>query len=127
VCRTHPFQDGVGDTCDVAILAKEFEDVCTLLILHPIAAALAGLSTLMGLVAHLRGFGATCFTKRKAAYVPELCRFATRGALDAVLGDQEDDNVKHEREQVWMTLAAMILLLTSGFFFGVRIIAKSQG
>lgn len=32
------------------------------MILHPIAAALAGLSTLMGLVAHLRGFGATCFT-----------------------------------------------------------------
>lgn len=40
--------------------------------------------------------------KRKAelgTHVPELGRFPTRGALDAVLGDQKDDNVEHEREQ----------------------------
>lgn len=33
-----------------------------LLILHPIAAVLAACATLMGIIAHLRGFGATCFT-----------------------------------------------------------------
>lgn len=43
-------------------LARSHAQITYLLILHPIAAALAAVATILGLLAHLRGFGATCFT-----------------------------------------------------------------
>ncbi|GAA5877040.1 hypothetical protein JCM3774_006884 [Rhodotorula dairenensis] len=95
-----------------------------LLILHPIAAALAALSTIMGLVAHLRGFGATCFTTCIAslaatvallAFVFDIVVFliAKKRIESAASGESAELG-----NAIWMTLAAMILLLTSGFFFG---------
>ncbi|GAA5992744.1 hypothetical protein JCM10908_006912 [Rhodotorula pacifica] len=95
-----------------------------LLILHPIAAALAGLSTVMGLVAHLRGFGATCFTTCIAslAATVALLAFVFDIVVFLIAKNRIEAAASGESAQlgnaVWMTLAAMILLLTSGFFFG---------
>ncbi|KWU41618.1 pali-domain-containing protein [Rhodotorula sp. JG-1b] len=95
-----------------------------LLILHPIAAALAALSTLMGLVAHLRGFGATCFTTCIAslAATVALLAFVFDIVVFLIAKNRIESAASGESAElgnaVWMTLAAMILLLTSGFFFG---------
>ncbi|BGP23761.1 rim9 protein [Rhodotorula toruloides] len=95
-----------------------------LLILHPIAAGFSVISVVLGLLAHMHGFAGTAFTTCFASFAATFSLLAfifdivvfviakSRIQSSAVGGSAQLGNA------IWMTLAAMILLALSGFFFG---------
>ncbi|KAM0788742.1 hypothetical protein ACM66B_002834 [Microbotryomycetes sp. NB124-2] len=94
------------------------------LVLHPVAAVFAAVSVVLGLLAHIRGFGGTCFTTCFASFgaTIALIAFAFDLGLFIVAKKRiESGDVGGSAQlgnALWMTLAAAIMLLTSGCFFG---------
>ncbi|KAK4056569.1 hypothetical protein OIO90_002417 [Microbotryomycetes sp. JL221] len=104
------------------------------LVLHPVAAVLAAVSVVLGCLAHIRGFGGTCFTTCFASFgaTIALIAFAFDLALFIVAKKRiESSDVGGSAQlgnALWMTLAAAILLLTSGCFFGFgNCVMRNQG
>ncbi|KAK4055716.1 hypothetical protein OIV83_000262 [Microbotryomycetes sp. JL201] len=94
------------------------------LVLHPVAAVFAAVAVILGLLAHIRGFGGTCFTTCFASFgaTISLIAFAFDLGLFIVAKKRiESRDVGGSAalgNALWMTLAAAIMLLTSGCFFG---------
>ncbi|KPV77353.1 uncharacterized protein RHOBADRAFT_23882, partial [Rhodotorula graminis WP1] len=95
------------------------------LVLHPVAAVLGAISVVFGLLAHMHNFAgtmlSTCFasfagTVTLLAFIFDMVVFIiAKQRIDrsSVGGQATLGNA------IWMTLAALILFLISGFFFGV--------
>ncbi|KNE90516.1 hypothetical protein PSTG_16033 [Puccinia striiformis f. sp. tritici PST-78] len=96
------------------------------LILHPIAAGLALISAIFGLVSHIREYSRLCYTScfsslastaALLAFVLDIVAFSiAKNRLNAL----SDTNVAIDSQlgnAVWITLAGWICLTLSGFFF----------
>ncbi|ORY91666.1 SUR7/PalI family-domain-containing protein [Leucosporidium creatinivorum] len=94
------------------------------LVLHPVAAAFALVSTILGLLAHIRGFQGTCFTTCFASFgaTIALIAFAFDLGLFIVAKKRIESSSVGGSAQLgaalWMTLVAALMLMFSGCFFG---------
>ncbi|SCV70972.1 BQ2448_3734 [Microbotryum intermedium] len=94
------------------------------LVLHPVAAVFGATSVLLGLLAHIRGFGGTCWTTFFASLGAStaLLAFAIDLALFLIAKKRiTSSSVGGAAElgaALWMTLAGGLLLMVSGCFFG---------
>lgn len=88
------------------------------------AAVFAAVSVVLGALAHIRGFGGTCFTTCFASFGAAIAIIAFAFDLGLFIVAKkriESSDVGGKADlgnALWMTLAAAILLLTSGCFFG---------
>ncbi|BGP14983.1 hypothetical protein JCM10213_007213 [Rhodosporidiobolus nylandii] len=134
----------VGDTCTSAKLGYSLDAaelfgisekisgistsvlkwVTYLMILHPIAAGFGAISTIFGLLAHIRGFAGTALTTCFASFAATFSLLAfIFDIVVFVIAKQriESSSVGGSAQlgaAVWMTLAAMIMFGLSGCFFG---------
>ncbi|GAA96272.1 uncharacterized protein L969DRAFT_84119 [Mixia osmundae IAM 14324] len=98
------------------------------LILHPIAAGLAGLTFIFGLLAHIREFAIVRFTTCLAslattvsllAFIFDIIAFSiAKSRINASATADASPNATLGNA-VWMTLAGFVLLLLSGCLLGV--------
>ncbi|KAG8976184.1 hypothetical protein FRC05_004433 [Tulasnella sp. 425] len=94
------------------------------LFLHVIALALAGVSAIFGLLAHIREFSMTCFSSCISGAAAAICLIAF--IFDLVLFfvakariQSIDGATAVIGNAIWLTLAAWILLFISGCAFGL--------
>ncbi|KDE09164.1 hypothetical protein MVLG_00877 [Microbotryum lychnidis-dioicae p1A1 Lamole] len=94
------------------------------LVLHPVAAVFGATSVLLGLLAHIRGFGGTCWTTFFASLGAStaLLAFAIDMALFLIakkrITSSSVGGAASLGAALWMTLAGGLLLMVSGCFFG---------
>ncbi|KAG9042493.1 hypothetical protein FS837_010808 [Tulasnella sp. UAMH 9824] len=94
------------------------------LFLHVIALALAGVSAIFGLLAHIREFSMSCFSSCISGAAAAICLIAF--IFDLVLFfvakariNSIDGASAMVGNAVWLTLAAWVLLFISGCAFGI--------
>lgn len=94
------------------------------LFLHVIALALAGVSAIFGLLAHIREFSMSCFSSCISGAAAAICLIAF--IVDLVLFfvakariNSIDGASAMVGNAVWLTLAAWVLLFISGCAFGI--------
>lgn len=94
------------------------------MILHPIAAGFGAIATISGLVSHIREYSGSCFTTCFAsfgatfailAFIFDIIVFSI--AKSRINGNSSLRTSASLGNGIWMTLAAGLLLLFSGFFF----------
>ncbi|KAA1130054.1 hypothetical protein PGTUg99_013034 [Puccinia graminis f. sp. tritici] len=111
---------------DLSALKTVISALTYALILHPIAAGLALLSAIFGIISHIREYSRSCWTScfsslaataALLAFVLDIVAFSlAKNRLNAI----SDPNVSINAQlgnAIWITLAGWLCLTLSGFFF----------
>ncbi|GAA5841088.1 hypothetical protein JCM9279_000534 [Rhodotorula babjevae] len=94
------------------------------LVLHPVAAVLGAISVVFGLFAHMHNFAGTMLSTCFASFAGTVTLLAfIFDMVVFIIAKQRIDSSSVGGQAtlgnaIWMTLAALILFLISGFFFG---------
>ncbi|GAA5889950.1 hypothetical protein JCM8208_001177 [Rhodotorula glutinis] len=94
------------------------------LVLHPVAAVLGAISVVFGLLAHMHNFAGTMLSTCFASFAGTVTLLAfIFDMVVFIIAKQRIDSSSVGGQAtlgnaIWMTLAALILFLISGFFFG---------
>ncbi|KAI0003816.1 SUR7/PalI family-domain-containing protein [Russula compacta] len=114
----------VGDNTRIQIPQVIVKWLTYALVLHIVALVLATISSVFGLLAHVREFSMTCFstcisglgaTVTLLAFIFDLAFFfLAKSRINSVNGGSATMGIA-----IWLTLAAWILLFFSGCFYGL--------
>ncbi|KAA1467789.1 pali-domain-containing protein [Dentipellis sp. KUC8613] len=114
----------VGDNTSIQIPNVLVKWITYALVLHIVALALAGISAIFGLLAHIREFSMTCFSTcisgfgaaiTLLAFIFDLAFFfIAKSRINKVKGGSASMG-----NAIWLTLAAWLLLFFAGCFYGL--------
>ncbi|EPQ60329.1 pali-domain-containing protein, partial [Gloeophyllum trabeum ATCC 11539] len=114
----------VGNSLPIQIPNVAVKWLTYALVLHIVALVLAAISSLFGLLAHIREMSMTCFSSCVSGFAATIALlafifdlaffFIARSRMNAVSGGSASLG-----NAIWLTLAAWVLLFFSGCFFGL--------